>query len=271
MRLSAVWWRCRLWGDVVGWGTTNLLNSAGECCQQCLKFKPRGPEDGDCNGAQNSSSNPQVVELHARTHNTSMHTQQISPRCYLCAVWVYCGDKQACGSQYKQCWLKHLVSCAREEPTHCVMRHVPLQHGLAACPGLSWCSMCQCSTGPCRTSPCMLRPTAPPAEYTPGPTGCLVHTSPLPSYLPALQPHPEASKPAKQGPQVPWTSGTVGVDLNADPAASSATVRRGSRSTPPAAGLEPTSCFRPGARHLACLQPVGCQADGAGPNRRCLL
>lgn len=30
-------------------------------------------------------------------------------------------------------------------------------------------------------------------------------------------PHPEASKPAKQGPHVPWTAGTLDVDMNANP------------------------------------------------------
>ena len=29
--------------------------------------------------------------------------------------------------------------------------------------------------------------------------------------------HPEASKPAKQGPHVPWTAGTLDVDINANP------------------------------------------------------
>ena len=24
-------------------------------------------------------------------------------------VWVWCGDKAGCGSQYRECWLKHLV------------------------------------------------------------------------------------------------------------------------------------------------------------------
>ncbi len=41
----------RLWGDVVVWGTLNKKNSAGECCDSCLNFKPNGPDDPDCNGA----------------------------------------------------------------------------------------------------------------------------------------------------------------------------------------------------------------------------
>ena len=32
-----------------------------------------------------------------------------------------------------------------------------------------------------------------------------------------MQAHPEASKPSKQGPETPWTAGTVGVNMNADP------------------------------------------------------
>ncbi|KXZ44208.1 hypothetical protein GPECTOR_71g569 [Gonium pectorale] len=93
-----------LWGDVVAWGTLNKKNSAGECCQACLDYKPANPDDPACN------------------------------------VWVFCGDENKCGGQYQQCWLKHLA-------------------------------------------------------------------------------HPEASKPARQGPAVFWTSGTIGVDINADPGA----------------------------------------------------
>jgi hypothetical protein len=32
-----------------------------------------------------------------------------------------------------------------------------------------------------------------------------------------MQPHPAASKPNKQGVGVPWMSGTINVDINADP------------------------------------------------------
>lgn len=27
----------------------------------------------------------------------------------LCAVWVWCGDKERCKGSYRDCWLKHLV------------------------------------------------------------------------------------------------------------------------------------------------------------------
>jgi hypothetical protein len=37
------------------------------------------------------------------------------------------------------------------------------------------------------------------------------------AYSCCTQAHPEASRPAKQGPHVPWTSGTLDVDINADP------------------------------------------------------
>ena len=36
--------------------------------------------------------------------------QQILPSHVCAAVWVYCGDKDNCGAQYQDCWLKHLVS-----------------------------------------------------------------------------------------------------------------------------------------------------------------
>jgi len=29
--------------------------------------------------------------------------------------------------------------------------------------------------------------------------------------------HPEASKPQNEGPRIPWTSGTIDVDLKSDP------------------------------------------------------
>ncbi|GLC43320.1 hypothetical protein PLESTM_001458300 [Pleodorina starrii] len=92
-----------LWGDVVVWGTLNKKKTAGECCDACRNYQPSGDEPA-------------------------------------CNVWVFCGDEKNCGSQYQQCWLKHL-------------------------------------------------------------------------------PHPEASKPARQGPSTHWTSGTIDVDINADPGA----------------------------------------------------
>jgi hypothetical protein len=31
---------------------------------------------------------------------------------FLLAVFVFCGDQEKCKGEYKQCWLKHLVSPA---------------------------------------------------------------------------------------------------------------------------------------------------------------
>ena len=61
------------WGDALVWGTKNLVDSKEECCQQCAKYEPERNSDPFCN------------------------------------VWVYCGDKIRCGSQYRQCWLKYLA------------------------------------------------------------------------------------------------------------------------------------------------------------------
>lgn len=53
-----------LWGDAVNWGSDFKVNSAKECCTAC-KGMCSG-EDGPC----------------------------------LCDSWVFCGDKQACGSKF---------------------------------------------------------------------------------------------------------------------------------------------------------------------------
>ncbi len=39
------------------------------------------------------------------------------------------------------------------------------------------------------------------------------------------QAHPEAARPAKEGPKVPWTSGTINVDINAKPSTDANKVR----------------------------------------------
>lgn len=64
-----------LWGDVVRWGTTHKKDSWQECCAAC-----------EANAAAAGAN-----ELN-------------------CNVWVYCGDPNGCQTQYKECWLKHLVS-----------------------------------------------------------------------------------------------------------------------------------------------------------------
>uniref|UniRef100_A0A2P2K3E6 Uncharacterized protein LOC105643242 n=1 Tax=Rhizophora mucronata TaxID=61149 RepID=A0A2P2K3E6_RHIMU len=59
-----------LWGDAVKWGSDFKLNSSKDCCLAC-KATCVG-HDGSC----------------------------------LCDSWVFCGDKQACGSRFGECWLK---------------------------------------------------------------------------------------------------------------------------------------------------------------------
>ncbi|XP_040995413.1 uncharacterized protein LOC121241631 [Juglans microcarpa x Juglans regia] len=59
-----------LWGDAVKWGSEFKFNSSEECCMAC-KSMCRG-EDGPC----------------------------------LCDSWVFCGNKEACGPRFGECWLK---------------------------------------------------------------------------------------------------------------------------------------------------------------------
>ncbi|XP_028790158.1 uncharacterized protein LOC114746138 [Neltuma alba] len=59
-----------LWGDAVKWGTELRFNSSGDCCNAC-KAMCRG-DDGPC----------------------------------ICNSWVFCGDREACGHRFGECWLK---------------------------------------------------------------------------------------------------------------------------------------------------------------------
>ncbi|KAL8152207.1 hypothetical protein V2J09_009967 [Rumex salicifolius] len=59
-----------LWGSAVKWGTEFKLNSSEECCKACKAM---------CSG----NAGP-----------------------CLCDSWVFCGDKEACGKQFGECWLK---------------------------------------------------------------------------------------------------------------------------------------------------------------------
>ncbi|XWS49185.1 hypothetical protein CRYUN_Cryun13aG0142200 [Craigia yunnanensis] len=59
-----------LWGAAVKWGSEFRFNSSVECCQAC-KTMCSG-NDGPC----------------------------------LCDTWVFCGNKDACGSRFGECWLK---------------------------------------------------------------------------------------------------------------------------------------------------------------------
>eukprot|EP00891_Asterochloris_glomerata_P002540 jgi/Astpho2/2540/e_gw1.00048.41.1_t len=71
---------CSYWGEALKWGPDNKKQSAGECCQQCMDMQPLDPEEMECN------------------------------------VWVYCGDKEACSSQYQDCWIKHLAHPGGSNP-----------------------------------------------------------------------------------------------------------------------------------------------------------
>ncbi|TKY65296.1 peptidyl-prolyl cis-trans isomerase [Spatholobus suberectus] len=59
-----------LWGDAVKWGSEFRVNSSEECCMACKRMC--GGEGGPC----------------------------------LCNSWVYCGDREACGPRFGECWLK---------------------------------------------------------------------------------------------------------------------------------------------------------------------
>ncbi|XP_015865660.1 uncharacterized protein LOC107403302 [Ziziphus jujuba] len=59
-----------LWGAAVKWGSDFKFNSSEECCNAC-KAMCTG-NDGPC----------------------------------LCDTWVFCGNREACGSKFGECWLK---------------------------------------------------------------------------------------------------------------------------------------------------------------------
>jgi len=158
----------RLWGDVVRWGANFRVKSAGECCDACLKaLKPSGKQVHGCN------------------------------------VWVWCGDKELCKSQYHECWLKHLVRGA-------CMSNKRQVNGLAF--GL-YHTRLTTHISPSRLTPLPLPP--PRALTNPQPTAPqpdpVIPPNPLPTQ-PTQQVHPKGTKPAREGPDVGWTSGIVGPD-----------------------------------------------------------
>ncbi|KAE9592170.1 hypothetical protein Lalb_Chr19g0126401 [Lupinus albus] len=59
-----------LWGDAVKWGAEFKVNSSQDCCVACKRMC-RG-DGGPC----------------------------------LCNSWVFCGDREACGPRFGECWLK---------------------------------------------------------------------------------------------------------------------------------------------------------------------
>eukprot|EP00850_Spirogloea_muscicola_P004828 SM000021S06461 [mRNA] locus=s21:404190:405905:- [translate_table: standard] len=67
-----------LWGHPVKLGPSNLQDSAAACCQSCRDM---------CQGGGKCHCNP----------------------------WVYCGDKERCGEQHRQCWLKWPEDALRPE------------------------------------------------------------------------------------------------------------------------------------------------------------
>ncbi|XP_060673731.1 uncharacterized protein LOC107403764 isoform X2 [Ziziphus jujuba] len=58
-----------LWGDAVKWGSDFKVNSSEECCMACKAMCRR---DGPCS----------------------------------CDSWVFCGNPEACGPRFGECWLK---------------------------------------------------------------------------------------------------------------------------------------------------------------------
>ncbi|KAK4786648.1 hypothetical protein SAY86_010481 [Trapa natans] len=59
-----------LWGAAVKWGAEFMLNTSGECCRACKAMCSEN--GGPC----------------------------------LCNSWVFCGNREACGSRFGECWLK---------------------------------------------------------------------------------------------------------------------------------------------------------------------
>lgn len=59
-----------LWGTAVKWGSEFKFNSSRECCEACKAM---------CNGSDGPC---------------------------LCDTWVFCGNRNACGSKFGECWLK---------------------------------------------------------------------------------------------------------------------------------------------------------------------
>ncbi|KAL1316072.1 uncharacterized protein [Arachis hypogaea] len=59
-----------LWGAAVKWGSDFKFNSSEDCCNACKSMCTGN--DGPC----------------------------------LCDTWVFCGNREACGSKFGECWLK---------------------------------------------------------------------------------------------------------------------------------------------------------------------
>lgn len=86
-----------LWGEAVKWGNTNLVNTSHECCQQCKEM---------CATAEKCE----------------------------CNSWVYCGNAEKCGENYRQCWLKRQDDVLKPE-VHSFNLDIPWTSGIIHPPG----------------------------------------------------------------------------------------------------------------------------------------
>jgi hydroxyproline O-arabinosyltransferase len=93
---------CSYYGEAVKPGPMNFQVSAEACCESCLRHRPAGKEDSPCNGVPELFEGPVGLGFPERSALSSP-----DDTC-CCAVWVWCGDRAACGSQYQHCWLKYL-------------------------------------------------------------------------------------------------------------------------------------------------------------------
>lgn len=91
------------------------------------------------------------------------------------AVWVYCEDPKLCGAHYRECWLK-----VRSRHARCV-----------AVPADGFCGGLACSQA-------RMAAAIPPLSWT----------LPRPLAVQHLA-HPSAVAPAKEGPDVGWTTGLM--------------------------------------------------------------
>lgn len=112
------------------WGYGNKRHSAADCCSDCLNYKPSGPDEWGCNCesrhmfALSVSYFLDVIYIYSvLTHNVNLvkHGPKVLAhklvttldryieKHFFSLVWVYCGNKTACGNQYRDCWLKHAV------------------------------------------------------------------------------------------------------------------------------------------------------------------
>ena len=104
--------------------------------------------------------------------------------CRLCAVWVYCGDKGRCGSQYQDCWLKHLVGISETS-----IPMLPLLIIAALLDG-----RCSCQNRGMNPQPSQL-------------LQCNIKAAVAELHL-LMQAHPGAVVP-KSGPEIPWSAGIL--------------------------------------------------------------